>query len=127
MTVEPPGERAEPENCAMQQRKALGESVAAGDVGDFVGDDGVELGVVPFAPGGGQQNGGAQRAHGDRNGNQFGFGGLRDRRPCPRRGRARRVFVVRRGSSIVVRLAQQAAAEREADEEAREQKEATAR
>ena len=51
MAVEPPGERAEPEDGAMQKRQALGERVVTGYVRDFVGEDGVELGVIPFAPG----------------------------------------------------------------------------
>jgi hypothetical protein len=76
--VEPPGERAEPENRAMQKRQALSESVAAGEVRYLVRDDGVELGIVSLGPVGGQQNHGAQSAHGDRHGNQFGFGNLRN-------------------------------------------------
>jgi hypothetical protein len=57
VAVKPPGERAEPEDGAVQQGKTLSEGVAAGNVRDFVGDNGVELSVVPLAPGGGQQNG----------------------------------------------------------------------
>ena len=75
VAVKPPGERAEPEDRAVKQGKTLSEGVAAGNVRNFVRYDGVELRVFPLAPGGGQQNGGAQRAHRDRHGNHFGFGG----------------------------------------------------
>lgn len=71
--VEPPGEWAEPEDRAMQKGKTLSESVATRYVRHLVRDDRVEFGVVPFAPTGGQQNCGAQRTHGDRHGNEFGF------------------------------------------------------
>ena len=83
VAVEPPRERAEPEEGAMQKGKTLGEGVAAGDVRNFVRHDGVELGIVPFAPGGGQQNGAASRADGERHDGQFGFGGLRNRGKAP--------------------------------------------
>ncbi len=76
MAVEPPGERAEPEDGAMQKRETLSERVVTRDVRDFVSEDGVELGVVPFTPVGGQKNSGAQHAHGERDGNEFGLGWL---------------------------------------------------
>ena len=47
VAVEKPGERAEPEDGAMQKRQALGERVAAENVGEFMREDGVELGGVP--------------------------------------------------------------------------------
>jgi len=76
--VEPPGEWAEPEERAMQKGKALGERVATRYVRDLVCDDRVELGIVPFAPAGGQKNCGLQHAHGDWHGNEFGFDGVRN-------------------------------------------------
>src|ERR1700686_3296551 len=120
MASKPPGERAEPEDGAVQQGKALSEGVAAGNVRDFVSDNGVELGVVPLAPGGGQQNGGAQRTHRNRNGNQFGFGGLRDgdKAPC---GCARGESLSQAGIVNWLRSLQQSPAERKAHEESREQ------
>src|SRR5271167_585091 len=48
--MQPPTERAEPEDGAVQERKALGKRVAANDVREFVGDHGVKRGRVPFAP-----------------------------------------------------------------------------
>ena len=67
----------------MQQRKTLSEGIAAGNVRQFVSDDGVKLRIFPLAPGGGQDNGGTQRTHGDRHGNQLGFGSLRNGGKAP--------------------------------------------
>ena len=58
----------------MQKREALGERVAAGYVGEFVGEDGVEFGGVPVTPVGGEENGRAERAHRHGDGNEFRFG-----------------------------------------------------
>jgi len=76
MPVEPPGERAEPEDGAMQKGEMLGEGIAADDMRDFVDDDRVEFGVVPLAPVRGEQDHGTQGAQGYGHENQFGFGGL---------------------------------------------------
>src|SRR4029077_8981919 len=76
MPIQPPGKRAEPENHAVQKRKALGESVAPRNVRHLVRDDSVELRVVPIAPAGRKQHYGAQNAHRDRYGDEFGFGSL---------------------------------------------------
>src|SRR5882672_2753358 len=48
LAIQPPGEWAEPENRSMQQRKTLRERIAARNVRHLVGDDGVELAIVPF-------------------------------------------------------------------------------
>src|ERR1700691_1190121 len=77
MPREPPAERAEPKDRAMKKREAFGERVAADDVRDFMSQYGVEFGGFPFAPAGGEQNGGATHAEGDWHGEQIGFGQAR--------------------------------------------------
>ncbi len=74
MPIEPPGERAEPEDGAVEKGKALSKSVAPRHVRHLVGDDGIELRVVPFLPANWQQDRRAERAHRDWHGDEFGFG-----------------------------------------------------
>ena len=101
--VEPPTERAEPKNRAMQKRKTFGESVAAGDVRNFVRENGVEFGRFPFAPGGGKQNRGIFGAKGDRDREELRFGEARVVRSCAERAKiCRRASAC--GSSIASEL-----------------------
>ncbi len=60
VAIEKPGERTEPEDRAMEKRQALGKRVAPGNVGEFMGEDGVELGDVPIAPVGREEDRRAQ-------------------------------------------------------------------
>src|SRR5580700_8647080 len=75
--IEPPAEWAEPEDCAVQQREALGECVAASDVRNFMREDRVEFCWFPFAPRGGQQDGGMPYAEGHWDREEFRFGEAR--------------------------------------------------
>ena len=120
MSIEPPGERVEPEQGAMQKGKALGKSVATGYVRDLVSDDSVELVVVPFPPTGGEKNCGAPHAHREWYRNQVGLGCVRNDGEAGGAGACgealNRAQIVDRFRGL-----QQAAAICETDEEAREQ------
>lgn len=118
--IEPPTEGAEPKNRAMQKRKAFGERVAAGDMRNFVRENGVELGRFPFAPSGGKQNRGIFYAEGDRDRQEFRFG---EARRCAQLGCACEGVQARERLRIVnrIRVAFQAAAEADSQEQAREE------
>ena len=96
--MEPPAERAKPEERAVQEREAFGQRVTPGDVRNFMGDHGVKLGRIPFAPSHGQQNGRAQHAERHRDGEQLGFRQARQplnsRRACTQRKQGRRPRVM---------------------------------
>src|SRR5579864_2015098 len=77
MAVEPPRERAEPEDRAMQQGKTLRQSVTARNMRHLVCNYRVKLRVVPLPPGSGQQNRGAKCAHRNWDRNQLGFSNSR--------------------------------------------------
>ncbi len=102
MAREPPTERAEPENRAMQQRQALGERVAAGDVRNFVREDGVEFRGFPIAPAGGKQNRGAAHAECYWHGEQLRFS--QARRRCAQAGCAREKMQAREGVRVFDQL-----------------------
>ncbi len=73
MPIEPPSKRTEPEDCAMYQRKTLRKSISPCNVRDLVRDDGVELRIIPIAPGGGKQNRRPHYAHREWHRDEFGF------------------------------------------------------
>ena len=120
MAVEPPRQRTEPEDGAMDQSNALRESVAARDMREFVGEDGIKLGVVPLAPSRRQKNGGAQSADREWHRNMFGFEKRRSRAEIRRMSAA----VERKSRAGIVDAlggTQQAAGESESEQETPEQ------
>jgi hypothetical protein len=48
--MEPPAQRAEPENHAINQGELLGECVTPGHMREFMNHDSVERVVIPLAP-----------------------------------------------------------------------------
>ena len=73
MPVQPPGERVEPEDRAVQQSNTLRERIQPSNMRKFVGEDGAEFIIVPSAPIGRKQNRRSPRSYGYRDGNPLRF------------------------------------------------------
>ena len=73
IAFEPPRQRAEPEDRAVNQRQALPEGVVPLDVRKLVSQYGCEFLVVPFVPTGGEQNHRFAHAHHQRHQKHLGF------------------------------------------------------